>query len=158
MALLHGHSYSAHAMGCTAASKAIQWFKDPLSNLNIIPGGRQLRELWDNKLVLQISYHPEVQRVVALGTLFALELRAEGSNAGYASLYASSLVQKLRTDEVLVLDRDHVYTQCCLGRSIQQYWKPVTVICKINEFGSLTGSDVLPANCFWFMNFIVLLH
>ncbi|KAL5127540.1 Telomere repeat-binding protein 3 [Glycine soja] len=31
-ALLHGHSYSAHAMGCAAGIKSIQWFKDPCSN------------------------------------------------------------------------------------------------------------------------------
>ena len=40
-------------------------------------------QLWDAELVCQISLHPSVQRVVALGTLFALELQAEGSNAGY---------------------------------------------------------------------------
>lgn len=34
-------------------------------------------------MVGEISSHPAVQRVVALGTLCALELRAEGSNAGY---------------------------------------------------------------------------
>lgn len=34
-------------------------------------------------MVSQISSHPAVQRVVVLGTLCALELRAEGSNAGY---------------------------------------------------------------------------
>ncbi|MQM07889.1 hypothetical protein Taro_040734, partial [Colocasia esculenta] len=42
-ALLHGHSYSAHPMGCTAASKAIQWFKDPSSNLNLNVEQRRLR-------------------------------------------------------------------------------------------------------------------
>ena len=40
-------------------------------------------QLWDEELVRQISSHPAVQRVVAMGTLCALELRAEGSNAGY---------------------------------------------------------------------------
>jgi len=40
-------------------------------------------QLWDEDVVQQISSHPAVERVVALGTLFALELRAEGSNAGY---------------------------------------------------------------------------
>ncbi|XP_077238285.1 adenosylmethionine-8-amino-7-oxononanoate transaminase [Tasmannia lanceolata] len=100
MALLHGHSYSAHAMGCTAAAKAIQWFKDPQTNQNIIPKGRRLRELWDDELVRHISSHSAVRRVVALGTLCAIELRAEGCDAGYASLYASSLVQKLREDGV----------------------------------------------------------
>ncbi|KAF5456289.1 hypothetical protein F2P56_025788 [Juglans regia] len=100
MALLHGHSYSGHAMGCTAAAKSIKWFKDPQTNLNVNSEGTSLRELWDEELVGQISSHPAVQRVVALGTLFALELRAEGSNAGYASLFASSLVQILREDGV----------------------------------------------------------
>lgn len=40
-------------------------------------------QLWDDKMVHKISSHPAVQRVVALGTLFALELKAEGDNAGY---------------------------------------------------------------------------
>ncbi|KAK8515581.1 hypothetical protein V6N12_075615 [Hibiscus sabdariffa] len=100
-ALLHGHSYSAHAMGCTAAAKSIKWFKDPITNLNITSEKSRkilLRELWDAELVQQISLHPSVSRVVTLGTLFALELQADGSDAGYASLYARSLVQMLRED------------------------------------------------------------
>ncbi|CAN6814423.1 unnamed protein product [Brassica oleracea] len=44
-ALLHGHSYSAHAMGCATAAKAIEWFKDPETNHNIIPQGGILREV-----------------------------------------------------------------------------------------------------------------
>ncbi|KAE8711275.1 Bifunctional dethiobiotin synthetase/7,8-diamino-pelargonic acid aminotransferase [Hibiscus syriacus] len=106
-ALLHGHSYSAHAMGCTAAARSIKWFKDPITNLNITSKNSQkilqkilLRELWDAELVQQISLHPSVSRVVALGTLFALELQADGSDGGYASLYARSLVQMLREDGI----------------------------------------------------------
>ncbi|XVF47724.1 hypothetical protein PTKIN_Ptkin03bG0133900 [Pterospermum kingtungense] len=102
-ALLHGHSYSAHAMGCTAAAKSIRWFKDPMINLNIISEKSQkmfLRELWDAEVVQQISSHPSVSRVVTLGTLFVLELQADGCDAGYASLYASSLVQMLREDGI----------------------------------------------------------
>lgn len=45
MALLHGHSYSAHAMGCTAVVKAIQWFKDPCTNINFEPEGKKLKEV-----------------------------------------------------------------------------------------------------------------
>jgi dethiobiotin synthetase/adenosylmethionine--8-amino-7-oxononanoate aminotransferase len=44
-ALLHGHSYSAHAMGCATAAKAIQWFKDPETNHNITSQGKTLREV-----------------------------------------------------------------------------------------------------------------
>ncbi|KAA0052332.1 bifunctional dethiobiotin synthetase/7,8-diamino-pelargonic acid aminotransferase [Cucumis melo var. makuwa] len=40
-------------------------------------------KLWDDNLVYEISSHPAVKRVVALGTLFALELQADGSNACY---------------------------------------------------------------------------
>ncbi|KAM3762418.1 hypothetical protein ACB098_01G343900 [Castanea mollissima] len=112
-ALLHGHSYTAHAMGCTAAVKSIKWFKDPQTNLNITDEGRSLRELWDEELVQQISSHPAVERVVALGTLFALELRAEGSNAGYASQYASSLLQNLRQDGIYTRPLGNVIYLMC---------------------------------------------
>ncbi|GAB4838211.1 Bifunctional dethiobiotin synthetase/7,8-diamino-pelargonic acid aminotransferase, mitochondrial [Ancistrocladus abbreviatus] len=99
-ALLHGHSYSGHAMGCTAASRAIRWFKDPMRNRNIIFEGKLLRELWDMELVRKISSNPVVKRLVVLGTVFALELQAEGSNAGYASLYANTLVKELLQDGI----------------------------------------------------------
>ncbi|XP_056176987.1 bifunctional dethiobiotin synthetase/7,8-diamino-pelargonic acid aminotransferase, mitochondrial isoform X2 [Syzygium oleosum] len=112
-ALLHGHSYSAHAVGCTAATKSIKWFKDPQMNHNIIPQGKVLRELWDFELVTQISSHPAVQRVISLGTLFALELRAEGSNAGYASLYSRALLQMLREDGVYLRPLGNVIYLMC---------------------------------------------
>ncbi|RDX82061.1 Bifunctional dethiobiotin synthetase/7,8-diamino-pelargonic acid aminotransferase, mitochondrial, partial [Mucuna pruriens] len=113
MALLHGHSYSAHAMGCAAAVKSIQWFKDPCSNPNITSEGRLLRELWDDKMVHRISSHHAVQRVVALGTLCALELKAEGNNAGYGSLYARPLIQKLREDGVYMRPLGNVIYLLC---------------------------------------------
>ncbi|KAI3904661.1 hypothetical protein MKW98_014841 [Papaver atlanticum] len=113
MALLHGHSYSAHAMGCTAAVKAIQWFKDPLTNLNITSEGRQMRELWDAELASQISSHPGVKRVVMLGTLFALELEAQGSDVGYASMYAISLLRSLREDGIYMRPLGNVIYLMC---------------------------------------------
>ncbi|XP_017607474.1 bifunctional dethiobiotin synthetase/7,8-diamino-pelargonic acid aminotransferase, mitochondrial [Gossypium arboreum] len=115
-ALLHGHSYSAHAMGCTAAAKSIKWFKDPNTNLNITSEKSQkmmLRELWDAELVQQFSSHPSISRVVTLGTLFALELQADESDAGYASLYARSLVQMLREDGIYTRPLGNViYVMC----------------------------------------------
>lgn len=112
-ALLHGHSYSAHAMGCTAAAKSIKWFKDPHANHNINSEGRLLRELWDAELVHQISSHPTVQRVVVLGTVCALELKAEGVNSGYGSLFASSLVRKLREDGIYTRPLGNVIYLMC---------------------------------------------
>ncbi|XP_057966752.1 bifunctional dethiobiotin synthetase/7,8-diamino-pelargonic acid aminotransferase, mitochondrial isoform X2 [Malania oleifera] len=112
-ALLHGHSYSAHAMGCAAAAKSIKWFKDPQTNGNLTSEGRFLRELWDMELVHQISSHPAVQRLVVLGTLCALELRAEGCNAGYGSLYATALLRKLQEDGVYMRPLGNVIYLMC---------------------------------------------
>ena len=44
-ALLHGHSYTAHPMGCAAALKAIQWYRDPSTNLNIDANHMKLKEV-----------------------------------------------------------------------------------------------------------------
>ncbi|KAF7154301.1 hypothetical protein RHSIM_Rhsim01G0006800 [Rhododendron simsii] len=112
-ALLHGHSYTAHALGCTAAAKSIKWFKDSKTNINLISEGSLLRELWDMDLVQQISLLRTVNRVVALGTLCALELRAEGSNAGYASLFARSLLQNLREDGIYARPLGNVIYLMC---------------------------------------------
>ncbi|KAK9099928.1 hypothetical protein Scep_023358 [Stephania cephalantha] len=113
VALLHGHSYSAHAMGCAAAATAIQWFKDPSTNHNISVDQRRLKELWDSELVQKISSHSAVKRVVLLGTLFAVELRAEGSDVGYSSMYASSLIQKLRADGIYTRPLGNVIYLMC---------------------------------------------
>jgi dethiobiotin synthetase/adenosylmethionine--8-amino-7-oxononanoate aminotransferase len=37
-ALLHGHSFSAHAIGCAAACSALDIFADAVKNLNLLPG------------------------------------------------------------------------------------------------------------------------
>ncbi|KAI4381106.1 hypothetical protein MLD38_007214 [Melastoma candidum] len=112
-ALLHGHSYTAHAAGCAAAVTSIKWFKDPQTNCNINPGGTRLNELWDTDLVNQLSSHPAVQRVITLGTLFALELQAEGPNAGYGSLYARSLLQMLHSDGIYMRPLGNVIYLMC---------------------------------------------
>lgn len=115
-ALLHGHSYSAHAVGCTAAAKSIRWYKNPETNLNIIfeeSGKMLLKELWDAELVQQISSHRSVQRVVVIGTLFALELQADGANAGYASQYAKSLLEALREDGIYMRPLGNVIYLMC---------------------------------------------
>ncbi|KAL0735001.1 hypothetical protein Bca4012_011211 [Brassica carinata] len=112
-ALLHGHSYSAHAMGCATAAKAIEWFKDPETNHNIVSQGGILRELWDEELVQQISSHSAVERVVVLGTLFALELKVDASSSGYASLYAKSLLEMLREDGIFMRPLGNVVYLMC---------------------------------------------
>nr|GME13234.1 bifunctional dethiobiotin synthetase/7,8-diamino-pelargonic acid aminotransferase, mitochondrial [Ipomoea batatas] len=126
-ALLHGHSYSAHALGCTAAVKSMKWFKDCKSNSNLTCDGRLLKELWDENLVRQISLLPAVGRVVVLGTLCAMELQAEGSNAGYASLYAANLIQKLRGDGIYMRPLGNVIYVMCGPCTSPQASEPPTM-------------------------------
>ncbi|KAH7441161.1 hypothetical protein KP509_03G027300 [Ceratopteris richardii] len=100
LALLHGHSYSGHAIGCQAALTALQWLSDPNTNPNLLSSTMTLAELWDPARVSELSAHPEVQRVIALGTVFALELKASASESGYGSLLSRGIVQALREDQV----------------------------------------------------------
>lgn len=39
-ALLHGHSYTAHAVGCSAAVTSVQYMSDPRENANLLSNGR----------------------------------------------------------------------------------------------------------------------
>ena len=109
-ALLHGHSYSAHAVGCAAGAAALQLLSAPALNPNLCtpevsgrcqrggaceePCGRLL-PLWDEDRVVRLSCHPAVQRAMVLGTVVALELRADGTS-GYASNAAQRVTAALR--------------------------------------------------------------
>ena len=73
-ALLHGHSYTAHAVGCGVANTALNMYTDPTCNPNLetqLSSNRtevsHLRELWDDSLVDQLSRHERVQKLVVLG-------------------------------------------------------------------------------------------
>jgi dethiobiotin synthetase/adenosylmethionine--8-amino-7-oxononanoate aminotransferase len=92
-ALLHGHSYSAHAIGCAAACAALDAYADPTRNPNILPASGTLRELWPAALVRELSTLPSVERVVCLGTVFAAAIRT--SSGGYASEATATLVRRL---------------------------------------------------------------
>ena len=71
-ALLHGHSYTAHAIGCSAAVTALDLYTDPTCNPNLREPDQQtaslsLVELWDEQIVDQLSRHARVQKLTVLG-------------------------------------------------------------------------------------------
>ncbi|CAL8463526.1 g3060 [Coccomyxa elongata] len=111
-ALLHGHSYSGYPIGCAVAVEALKLYSDAECNPALCtphkagrcqsspacaePCGR-LVELWDEKLLKQLSMHDHVARIVALGTLVAAEIQpGQGQAAGYGSHEAKSVVMWLR--------------------------------------------------------------
>lgn len=113
VALLHGHSYSGHAIGCQAAIASLQWFRDPARNPNLLACKKRLRELWEPEIVSDMSAHPAAQRVIALGTVFAMELKTETSEAGYSSMSSASIVQALRRNGVYVRPLGNVIYLMC---------------------------------------------
>lgn len=126
-ALLHGHSYTAHPIGCAAGVASLQLYNDPELNPNLCtpqqPGRCRKQEaarqqggsgggsvsgacactgpcgsllpLWDSAAVAALSSHAAVRSVVPLGTVLAVQLRADDSG-GYASNAAAAVVRRLR--------------------------------------------------------------
>ncbi|QDZ24434.1 ATP-dependent dethiobiotin synthetase BioD [Chloropicon primus] len=86
-ALLHGHSYTAHPIGCSAANFAFDRYN---AILKVDEGSRIY---WDEDLTAEISKAARVENAVALGTVLAVELSGE---QGYNSTASADLVQLLR--------------------------------------------------------------
>ena len=90
-ALLHGHSYTAHPVGCQVALET-------LDLLDAVRGAARGTSVWDRAGVERLSHLPRVDSVMALGTVLAVALRTD--RAGYASEEAESVVRRLRTQAV----------------------------------------------------------
>lgn len=86
-ALLHGHSYTAHPVGCAAANFAFDKYNDLLKG----EGGAG-REYWNVGEVGAISGLACVESAVSLGTVLSVEL---GGDQGYTSQSAESVVRML---------------------------------------------------------------
>lgn len=114
-ALLHGHSFTAHPVGCAAALEAQALYLtaprlEPSFTGATSPQALQrMRDVWCEEAVKQLSCLPGVVRAVGLGTLLAVELNTktktkngESSEAkGYASQGAAEVVAALRAQGIL---------------------------------------------------------
>lgn len=115
-ALLHGHSYTAHAVGCEVAGAALRrlraleargawdwakhggcWVDAPAPTdghaTTTTPDGPW--SIWPRDLVHDLARRPTVDGVWALGSILAVHLRAP-SGAGYTSTAAVALRDALR--------------------------------------------------------------
>ena len=105
-ALLHGHSYTAHAVGCEVARKSVQTMMDMEKNgawsdfqsswLSATSGGRTNEpwSMWSQDFVSQVSHLERVHGVVTLGSVLAVELKDEGQG-GYSSNVANDVQRNL---------------------------------------------------------------
>ncbi|CEG65135.1 hypothetical protein RMATCC62417_01987 [Rhizopus microsporus] len=98
--LLHGHSYTAHPMGCAVAKTSIETL-DHLSETkwNVFRNNWKKQDavwsMWSPAVVDQLSRYNNVESVMALGSVLAVELKDQ--HKGYGSLASKSIVEHLRS-------------------------------------------------------------
>ncbi|OKL63200.1 hypothetical protein UA08_01140 [Talaromyces atroroseus] len=108
-ALLHGHSYTAHAIGCQVAEVSVtrmidmenqgHWngFKRSWKSAsnNSAEQGNGIWSQWSADLVQSLSGAECVESVFAIGSVFSITLRDLDGQGGYTSTAAKGLQQKL---------------------------------------------------------------
>jgi dethiobiotin synthetase/adenosylmethionine--8-amino-7-oxononanoate aminotransferase len=109
-ALLHGHSYTAHAIGCSVANESLStmasisqsddwegfrkdWTTSVLTDGHTNPTPWSM---WSKSFVETVSRRPNVESVFAIGSVFAMSLK-DPAGSGYASTAATGLRDRLFT-------------------------------------------------------------
>jgi dethiobiotin synthetase/adenosylmethionine--8-amino-7-oxononanoate aminotransferase len=108
-ALLHGHSYTAHPIGCAVANTSLQTYRDMESHGDADQARRDwgaighsennlgVWSLWDQKVVDQISRMDIVEGVVPLGSVLAIVMKTGNvDGGGYASQMSQEVQRKMR--------------------------------------------------------------
>ncbi|PPQ89332.1 hypothetical protein CVT25_003169 [Psilocybe cyanescens] len=102
-ALLHGHSYTAHPIGCEVANETLsildkittsdEWVAAQESWAK--PDGTKspVWSLWDPNFITAISKLPQVKEVMTLGCVLSIKIKDDAS--GYTSHSAQTLLQSL---------------------------------------------------------------
>jgi dethiobiotin synthetase/adenosylmethionine--8-amino-7-oxononanoate aminotransferase len=79
MALLHGHSYTAHAVGCAVAKKSVETIGRLQEGEEWAAARKDWEEgawsLWRRGFVEEVSSVQRVEGVWALGTVLAMQIR-----------------------------------------------------------------------------------
>lgn len=109
-ALLHGHSYTAHAVGCEVANESLRTMKKleangswstfrkewDLESSSSSPTSSteasRMWSMWSPNFLHQISNHPSISSVFAIGSVLSISIKGEG---GYSSTAAADLRDRL---------------------------------------------------------------
>lgn len=111
-ALLHGHSYTAHPVGCAVANESLRqlqrleksgaWegFKEDWSprafsyGVSYQGSDEHAWSMWSWRFVSAVSHRPHVDNVFSLGSVLAISLK-DPAGSGYASTAATGLRDEL---------------------------------------------------------------
>lgn len=95
-ALLHGHSYTGHAIGCAAAVESLKMYEE----LAHRKSDAQAVQYWDRNMAKEISTLNSVVSVSEMGTVLAVELNAK-DGLGYSATGARALQKRLMESGVM---------------------------------------------------------
>ncbi|KAG0242030.1 hypothetical protein BGW41_005013 [Actinomortierella wolfii] len=108
-ALLHGHSYTAHPIGCAVANTSLRTYErmeahgdadQARKDWGAVDHPNGVWSLWDQRVVERISHLDHVDGVVPLGSVLAIQLKPEdGGAGGYASMLSQKVQRQLRETE-----------------------------------------------------------
>jgi bifunctional dethiobiotin synthetase / adenosylmethionine---8-amino-7-oxononanoate aminotransferase len=106
-ALLHGHSYTAHAVGCQVALETLSILKDSMQvkqHRNASPADSlgydeavSRHSVWSDRFLRELSSLATVRETWALGTVLAITL--QDAKGGYVSTVADKLQRAILIDE-----------------------------------------------------------
>ncbi|PCG96356.1 Pyridoxal phosphate-dependent transferase, major region, subdomain 2 [Penicillium occitanis (nom. inval.)] len=108
-ALLHGHSYTAHPIGCHVAETSVRMMMDmenrgdwgsfqklwQMTSTSRETTGHHIWSHWSLQLIQDLSCAKNVESVFAVGSVFSISLYDETGQSGYTSTAAKGLQQKL---------------------------------------------------------------
>lgn len=108
-ALLHGHSYTAHPVGCSVAHTGLKMYEAMESQGQWDAAKRNWQtqldsanqsvawSFWSPSFVNQLSRFPEVDGTMTLGTVLAIYLKDQNSSTGYTSSAAQQFLARLKS-------------------------------------------------------------
>ncbi|KAF9526368.1 pyridoxal phosphate-dependent transferase [Crepidotus variabilis] len=112
-ALLHGHSYTAHPIGCEVANETLRlmdklslsddWIAAKASWSKEDESESPVWSLWNRDFIVAVSGLPQVKEVMTLGSVLAIKV--QDPSGGYTSQSAQNILQSLswlsQSDDVL---------------------------------------------------------
>lgn len=108
---------------------------------------RMLQDLWDAESVTALSHHDAVERVVALGTVLAVELKVAPGEGGYSSNVARSVTNEMRGHGVYARPLGNVVYLMCTPTSAPASLTALLdtlLACLGAAGGQADSTDVLP--------------
>ncbi|EFP88847.2 uncharacterized protein PGTG_14186 [Puccinia graminis f. sp. tritici CRL 75-36-700-3] len=111
-ALLHGHSYTAHPIGCSVAHTGLKIYEAMDANGSWDSAKQSWQaghdpstetaiwSLWSHSFIQQLTKSDEVDGAMTLGTVLAIYLKDQTNSKGYTSSAAKNFLSRLQSSQL----------------------------------------------------------